>query len=233
VSSGFADQTFEKWVDWIKRIDREVLNLHYRRIIWRGTLELIHSNEVSDGHFVTFLTQLYIDGQTMAIRRQATDGSDSISMARLLREMSEHPNIVSRDRFLSLWHLADYDELERHDRTQWANEGYDKWAGSGDTIPTETFVRDLEQLNEAAQTTVGFATRTVAHLDRRGWDKGLTFGELTSAIDVVTDLHSRYYHLLTAAMKGSTSPFIQGDWRAPFRQVLTGRVDEDDARLDY
>jgi len=74
--------------------------------------------------------------------------------------------------------------------------------------------------------------KTVAQLDRKDFDETLTFGELSNAVDVVTELHGRYSHLVTATVKGQSWPIIQADWRAPFGQVITSAVDEDDGRLD-
>ena len=96
-------------------------------------------------------------------------------------------------------------------------------------VPT----RDLAILRDQALKVIGFASRTIVHLDQRGWEEGLTFGDLTQAIDIIGELHARYYLLMTGKAKAMLTPAIAGDWRAPFRQALTGLVDEDDDRLDY
>jgi hypothetical protein len=202
--SKFEDETARKWVDWVERVNGDIVRLHYRRVMWRGTVELIQWHpEPDDAYFLSFLTQLYVDGQAMAVRRQATVSDDAISMARLLAEMSDHPGVLSC-------------------------EGFSR---NGVHIDAEIVKTDRGELSDQARRVVGFANRTVAHLDRRGWDKGLTFGELSETITALGELHARYYLFLTGKAKVLT-PTIQGDWRSPFRRVLTGLVDEDDERLD-
>ena len=87
----FQDQTWLKWRRWLEAINEQVTRLHFRRVLWRGTIELIESRKVPDAHYLAFLTGLYVDAQAMAVRRLSTTGSDVISMGRLLEEIVSHP----------------------------------------------------------------------------------------------------------------------------------------------
>jgi len=232
--SAFEDEIFAKWQRWVRQINEQITRLRFRRMLWRGTLELMQSAEVKDGTYAAFLTGLYVDGQAMGIRRLSTAGDDEISIGRLLLEITQHPTVISRDRIRSIPDLTGLDEHDRALRLQWADEGFASWVAPGtNVIDIQIPTSDLGQLSDQAKKVVAFANRTVAHLDPRGWDASLTFGELTRAIDTVSDLHARYLLLLTGVAKGMLTPTIQGDWREPFRQALIGRVDEDDDRLDY
>ena len=77
-------------------------------------------------------------------------------------------------------------------------------------VPT----RDLAILRDQALKVIGFASRTIVHLDQRGWEEGLTFGDLTQAIDIIGELHARYYLLMTGKAKAMHSGHRGGLARA-------------------
>jgi hypothetical protein len=235
--SKFQDETFEKWVRWVERIEREVLMLGVRRTIWRGTVEMVEANRIDDRMFLTVLTGLYVDAQAMSVRRQADAGDDVVSMRRLLGQIMEHPSVITRERLAErAWARMEPQGFSRAEAEALALSNFDEWTANGKTIDPAIVRAHIDELEDDARKVVDYANRVIAHLDRRGWTEGLTFAELHQTITAIGELQAAYYLLLTGKGKGvgRIAPAIQGDWRAPFRQNLTDALDdEDDARFDY
>jgi hypothetical protein len=104
------------------------------------------------------------------------------------------------------------------------NDAFDRFAGDvGNHVDPALVERDLEALRSTTSGVVHFATRTVAHLDKRGVDQEITFGELNRALDTLSDLVRRYHLLVTGSSLLRVEPTMQGDWKAPFRIPLFPR----------
>lgn len=100
------EERFQKWVKWLdKDIYHEVLVLSDYQFIFWEVQKIIQENPKiqKPSSFYSFVGQWYSTAAVMSIRRQIKNQKDSISLARLLSEIIETPEILSRERFLSLY----------------------------------------------------------------------------------------------------------------------------------
>jgi hypothetical protein len=212
------DDRFLRWQEWVPKINTAVVRLWYHREVWQEVRDLLTSEQErygSDGVFLGAFTKMYIDSQAMAVRRIVDPGSDVVSFARLLDELWEHPEVLSRERFRQTCR----DAAGPGWSDAFADEDYYRYGGpGGDELDPVILIRDRERLLTDAVKIRKFANKTVAHLDRRAFEDQVTFGELAQVVDDITELWDRYYLLLTGS--GKATPSIAGDPLAPFRVAL-------------
>jgi hypothetical protein len=203
---------YEKWHEWIERIYDEVVTLFAYRSYYRGLAEMTQANgAIPASSFFDALGAWYGVTQAMGVRRQTDVGGDAVSLAKLLSNMAAHPQVMTRDRFLTLW--GDEGHSQRM-----GNEQYDKYAGAGTAeIAPESYQADLDRFQETARPIKDYVDRLVAHNDQRQLDRVPTYVELNAAIDLLEELLNKYMVLLKATSVPSADPVHQHDWRDAFR----------------
>lgn len=208
---GINDGLFEKWTTWIERIYNETVTLFAYRSFYRGLAEITQANdEIPASSFFDALGAWYATTQVMAVRRQTDTGRDAVSLARLLTNMADNPQVMTRERFLSLW------GEEEHWRRR-ANEQYDRYAAGADPIPAENYRADFDRFQEATRPVKDYVDRLVAHNDQRELSRPPTWNELNAAIDLLEEMLNKYMVLLTATGIPSADPVHQADWKDAFR----------------
>lgn len=215
------DEVYEKWLSWLEHIKDAVIELHHNRQIWKELTEAIweHAGDTPYDTFIAHYTRLYVDGQTMAIRRLVKEHSQSseISLRRLVKDMIHQPTVMSRTRYVGLYTARV--ELEDH----WVKKAEEDFAnnfGTGEWLDLLRLEKDLVTLDNDFELVTRFADRTVAHIDKRGVEQLPTFGDLNKAIDDAAEMFRRYALLLTASDWVMLAPAIQENWRAPFQRNL-------------
>lgn len=215
------EPNIEKWNGWLDAIRRDLVDLHYNRAIYREIGHMVDVNpEIQKpSSFFRFLRNAYVMTQLILVRRQAAgvrqgDSEDkrSISFARLLLNISKHPEEISRQRFYGLF----------------AGEGrrkaqMDRMLEAAGVKPTEDALDygmvkdDLDSLKVTTKKLKGYADKMVAHVDTDGWTEPVpTFGELDDAIDFLGHLGSRYSILLRGLETKSFEPIIAPTWKDVF-----------------
>lgn len=212
------DQLFEKWCSWLEEITTHVLNLFHNRNIWREMSQALHDYEA--GVFLAHYADLYVAGQSLAVRRIADDraGGPTLSLGRLLGDLGRNPAVMSRDRYVAR-HAAGGDEFGYW--TRHAQATFDAKFGNADGLLCVVKNGDRsERVSSASKSISDFADRYVAHVDSRGLDDLPTFEDLDRAIDEVGELLQDVTLLLTARSLMNTEPTIQENWRRPFRSAI-------------
>lgn len=222
------DDPFPKWDQWLIAIHEEVLALHRNRGVFLGVQEMIRMNPGlhRSSSFYGFLGGIYSQASVMAIRRQAEDNKQSISMGRLLREMSEHPSFLTRARFRAMYpdkesvivceaNGAHVEEME----LGVADEDFNRFAAPGaDAIDPGLVKKDREVLEQKAAICSDYADERVAHYDANPTAATPRFQDVNDAIDFLGELVTKYYLLFRATGITSLDPVFQGDWRSIFRE---------------
>ncbi len=171
---GYRETTLEKWRDWADRIKDDVLQLFWRREIWRGLVDQLDKRQITDsGYFKVAWVRMYVESLAAAIRRHADVDDDAVSLARLMDDLANQAAVFTRDLYMSeVWDMSFVEGTEDWQREAWrqhGHEAFDDWAGRGGTHIDAAKVRtDLEGFRETTDGVVHFVNRTVAHLDRRG-----------------------------------------------------------------
>jgi hypothetical protein len=204
------DELYEKWVDWLEKIATQTHNLWAYRDYWRGLVEITQANdEIPPSTFFDALGIWYADEQSVAVRRQLDKDHRSVSLWRLIRDIARHPEVMTRERHVSLW--------EEEHWTQQANANYDKFAGDGnDRIAPERTMKDLERLEAIAKPIKVYVDKRVAHTDEQAMSDVPTYDELNAALDELGKLLGKYMSLLKATVLATVSPVHQADWTQAF-----------------
>jgi hypothetical protein len=215
-----SEERYRKWVRWLdENIYYEILVLSdYRYIFWEVQKVIQENPKIQKpSSFYGFLGQWYSTSAVMCIRRQIKNQRDSISLARLLSEIIETPEILSRERLLSLYKVPENPELNKILEVRAHKEIDPYLCKKKKHIEPDIVRKDLDELKAKAKYIEDFADRRLAHLDKRDIKKPLTFSELDECIDLLEELTKKYM-LILLAKSISFPPTYQYDWKAIFRE---------------
>lgn len=136
-----------------------------------------------------------MDYAVAAVRRQTKVDSDSLSLARILSELSNHPETVPRAEVEKV--PAHLEEPVRTDSLEAARAFFNTFASPGAShVDPERVKADSKRLDKSLTAVEHVADRLVAHLDKRPPPERLRDDELFVAIDVLVEMFQRYRTLI-------------------------------------
>ena len=201
----------DKWRRWLGEIKQQVYSVMQSRHVYNETVAIIHANKSLPKTSVFYgqLQVWYADSVIMAIRRQAKIDRQAISLARLMDEMRENPELISREYWTDL--CKGYVVEEFSDRM------FDHLAGRGAKHVDPTVVEaDLVRFRNSLRSCERWADKRVAHFDAGKAPKPPTFGELDEALESLDEMLKKYFNLVTADAIAFTTPEIQYNWKRIF-----------------
>jgi len=207
------DNRFDKWNKWLDVIYSEITSLSVNRNIFWEVQDIIKNNPKiqKPSSFYEFLGSVYVVSALMGVRRQVKIDKDSISFARLLKEICDTPEVLSRNRFVALYKGSRVE--------QFADGDFDKFAGKARSHVDPDLVNlDLKELKAKAQKCEKYADQRVAHFDKGALKNIPTFTDLDDCIDFLEELMKKYYLLFRAPSLVSILPEYQYDWKAIFKE---------------
>jgi len=207
------DAKLRKWLKWLKVIHDEVLDLVISKDIFWEVQNIIKTNrrihQPSD--FYSYLGNTYVSHAVMGVRRQLKVDNQSISFARLLEEIVDRPQTLSREYYVGLYKGSAVEDL--------AEGFFDKFSGTSQVhVCPHMVCNDLAQIKEVARRCEDFADRRVAHRDKRGPRVLPRFDDLDTCIECLDKLYTKYHRMFHAQGNGSLMPKYQYDWKAVFRE---------------
>lgn len=209
--------TVLKWRSWIEGPIREdIVGMIFRRMMWREIAGMMEANPAVGelpSVFWDFYQQTYSATQTIAIRRQDDRNPCTCSLAVLITEMRDNPELLIREHYVDLLgDRKDGDLLEQR-----ANRDFTGLAGGGDQLDPNVAEKDLAALHSAAEKVRQYVNQHVAHDQAEPTMTDLpTFGDLHDAIDGIGEIFQKYAVMLTGGWN-LLEPVIQDDWKAIFR----------------
>ena len=214
------DILFKKWDEWIGIIYWDIHNaLSITRYVFKEVKDIVENNPKINKHnvFYDFLGSVYVDSAVMGVRRHVKIKKDSVSFARLLKDISDSNNykILSRKRFVNLYKGSGVEDV--------ASEDFDDLVGKGrNYINPDRVKSDLKKLKKIAKKCEKYADWKVAHIDKQAIKKNLTlkglkFKDIDSCIDFLEALIKKYYFLFRALDLPYILPTPQSDWETIFR----------------
>ena len=204
---------FNKWNKWLDVIYLEIRSLSVNRNIFWEVQNIIKNNPKiqKPSSFYEFLGSTYVISALIGIRRQIKIDKDSISFAKLLKEICDTPEILSRNRFVALYKVSAVEHL--------ANKHFDKFAGKvGSHVDPDLIRLKLKNLKVKARKCEKYADQRVAHFDKGVIKNVPTFKDLDDCIDFLEELMKMCYRLFRAVSLTSILPVYQYDWKAIFRE---------------
>jgi len=206
------DERVAQWCRWLAGIRGEVEYMLHSRMMYTKFWGIIEANPRIKGPnaFYAWLNTMYAGYTAVAVRRQLDMDSRTVSMARLLTDVSGHPAALSRERYLGLFpaHLR-----------KMADEQFARFAVPGGVhIDPGVPCGDLEQLRRSAEGLRRFVNKKIAHSDLDGERASATYGQLNRCLDLLEKLVTKYHNLLTAETYITLVPTILSPWKRIFRQ---------------
>lgn len=207
-------KTFIKWHKWLKVIHSEVITLLLNRYIFSEVQKIVENNlEIQKPTiYYSFLGQTYSATQLITIRRQIKTDKDSISFAKLLKEIHNHPEVLTNKRFALLYE----DGIQRNQAYATFKKLFDP-KGNG-YLDKDKVEDDLKQLKKHTATIDDYTDKRVAHFDKRKPKLIPTFIELDKTIDFLEKITKKYILLFEARSYIHLTPTIQYNWKGIFRE---------------
>ena len=199
---------------YVRPIAEEIRNLLISRHVFWEVQAIIDKNRElhSEGLFNNWLATNYGVALAVGIRRQMDGSSTSISLAYVLKLFACKPELILRERFVSLYPTPRMQKFA--DRT------FSELAGPGPHIDPNVPFSDLNVLENDFRPLRRFVNKRLAHYDIRGnYDtrsvatRGVVrrrpkFGELDSFLDKVADTFAKYFLLCLAQDRHFFEPTI-------------------------
>jgi len=207
---------------WLEQLFGQVRQLRIDQYIFHEVQRVIAANPAiqKPSHFYAWMTDNYVAGMAMAIRRQVDDGSTTMSFVRFLKRLKGDPSAVSRKRYRALYtddssvvkQLKPLGVLE-----ETINKTYDKLVGAGLQQPTADQIQaEIDELHAKTASFAVFANKVIAHDDTVKPTTLPTFGEVDTIVTYLEGLVQRYIQLFEAAHQSMDLNF-QYDWKGIFR----------------
>lgn len=169
------NQCFAKWDKWLEKIYIDIQRLLINRYIFREVQKIIEANpriQIASS-FYEWMGSVYANDAVIGVRRQVDPDKRSISFARLLAEIRDNPQVLSRSRFVALY----------KSNPSRGHRDFDGFAGQGNAhVDPAKVDDDLDQLKQQTQNLKKYANRRVAHFDHRALKTPPTFQELDECL---------------------------------------------------
>jgi hypothetical protein len=215
------DSKLREWLKWLKVIHDEVKDLVTSKDIFWKVQNIIKTNRRihQPSAFYSYLGNTYVSHAVMGVRRQLKVDNQSVSFARLLEEIVDSPQTLSREYYVSLYKGSPVEDL--------AEVEFDKFSGTSHVhVCPHMVCMDLAQIKEVGRRCEDFADRRVAHRDKRNPKVLPTFDDLDTCIDILDKLYVKYHCMFHAQGNGSLMPTDQNDWTAVFREPWIAKGEE-------
>jgi hypothetical protein len=202
-----------KWLGWFKTLTNDVYALHYHRLIWRRMAGALDANPgIPRTRLVDYFAKTYAESQSVAVRRLTDHDRRVVSFARLLRDLGQHPDAITKQWWMGL-------NSNEREREAWLEGAWRQYDSSGigylDPLIPHT---DLIELAAKVAAVKFYVDKYLAHQDvNRPEVATLTFGEIDSAIDHLGGLLGKYAGILEASDRSILEPIVAPDLMQPLR----------------
>jgi hypothetical protein len=208
------DEIHARWIRWLGKpqsggIWDDIIPMLASRQIWERYMEIVQANPAiqSPANFHQWVRVNYVVAQALAIRRQVDRDKRTVSLRRLMDEIIDRPEVVSRERYLSLYEEAGLGDIGAKD--------WERLVGSRDYLDPAEVEQDVADLVAASGPIRELVNKQIAHRDQQALRSDVTFNQLHTVIDMLAELYVKYVRLLSAT---STSMKVAMDaWDEIFR----------------
>ena len=206
------NETFQKWAIWIQTILRDVQGTLLNHYVFREVQAIVAANPSlhQTSAFYDWMTTQYEVTVSVGIRRQLDMHTDSISLARLLTEIQQTPDVLTRVR-----HVAAF--IEHGYSAEIGNRSFDELAGDGEErIQADAVEAELSDFRVRAKRIKKYTNKRIAHTDHRNLDELPTNADLEASLECMERLVKKYVVLLRGEFYHNLVPTFAYDWKAIF-----------------
>ena len=198
----------DKWALWVESLHKDVEKLLVSREIYKRYLEIVKDNPSiqSPADFHYWVRENYVVSVITAIRRQLDVRKDVISLMRLLLEIHNHSEALSRD-----WYKTTH-------QYNWADVDFSEIGGDGYFFDKKIAMEDIIQLKLLGESIQEYSHKFIAHKSKKGMKKIPSFKEVDDFIEKLEEITKKYILLFTASGYTNLLPVWQYDWDAIFKK---------------
>lgn len=218
------------WAAQLKTIGDELSRGFFHRKIYTEFRDaLVRVNPQADATFLNVFSQTYAHSQSMLVRRLCDRSDDRpTSLWWLIEHIRRNPKAILRDAFLEAYRQSPGDGAEAWEVELAERRGAAEWVaefGDMDHVDPEVLRSRQDELTRKASRITAFATRRVAHLDRRTdlVPTELTFNDIHVAIDELAAEVNRYNLLLHQSTTAYDLLAVPMAWWTTFDKPLFAR----------
>ena len=206
-----------KWISWVGEIRKDTEDMLLNKDIYDQYLEMVKTNKKiqSPSDFHVWTSRNYGSYVVMAIRRQLDNDKDVISLKRLLIELKDSPQTLTKQWFRSLYQNASEKTLLPLEA--FADSDFKTHAGNIEYFDPLIAEADLSKLEVLGKSITRYANKQIAH--RTKIKTKLTFKQINKFLIEFEDIVIRYILLFTASGYTSLTPVFQYDWLNIFTLV--------------
>jgi hypothetical protein len=206
------DERIQKWIRWLDAIEWDVQSLVlYKSVFWELQQIIDHNKDIQlNSAFYRYMGDTFVAYAAIGVRRHVKINEDSISLARLLSEISNDPSRITLGYFLGLQSDSQFHPFMEGGFRQYCEEGENY-------VSPLKVQEDLGRLKEIAHAIEDFADKRIAHRDSRELKELPVFTDLNKSIEELDKLFIKYNHMLKGVSMNSLMPTFQYDWKAIFR----------------
>ena len=227
------DQLFQDWLRWIQRAYDEAVGQARRFRLFRLVHGVYQQNDHlqhTGGFLFQWMADNYVAASAMAFRRELDTQAGTENLIHLLREMRDHPSVISRARFRATWSETEPNNAWNANRAFNAYPHVEHADGPDqDHVDPDAVAADLVVLEEQDRVLEHVQT-TVAHRGPELQGASVpTFAEFHAAIKAIGGVFRRYYTLLTHSTLLDLEPAAQYNEY----EIFTFAWISDPERFDY
>jgi hypothetical protein len=207
------DEVYDKLNSELEQVYSEVRALRINQHVFWEVQELIRNNPdlKKPSTFYSWMGEMYAAAMSVAVRRLVDKRKDSVSFVRLLEQLKEMPQCVSREAYKGRFFKPSMppDFLDRD---------YDRLIGAGIPSPNPTTIDDeIQKLKQKTAALKKFVDKKVAHTSLEPLKELPKFQDVDDAIDMLEALTKWYLHLFRSVSTTKLLPTWQYDWKEIFR----------------
>ncbi|MCG2682801.1 MAG: hypothetical protein L6306_04220 [Planctomycetales bacterium] len=219
------DENWKQWRGWAEKIRDDLTNEVNAQAVFAGFNEVVQKNkDWIDSHngdlFTDFVMRSYAASAFLGIRRQLKINKDSVSLLRLLDQISKYADQITYDFYLTVFPLK-----PRY--IDWQKWTFRNLSDDGKSVCKRIVVADIADTKKLNTKIELVADRIFAHLDKRETNTVLTFDELRASIDHFNKLTCKYIAFLLGEGRSSLEAMFCYDWKKIFSYPLVKPADNE------
>lgn len=206
-----------KWLSWIDETHRETQNLLIKTYLYDQYVEIVKANkEIQDPRdFHDWSMHNYFDSALMCIRRITDTHKDAVSLMRLLLELKDNPELITKDFYLRDYQKGEVDKEGMPDPHAWTHALGDdifkeKFGGGGNVLLASVVESDIQELEKQIVVVENFIDNTLAHRNKGSKGKQtLQTKDARAAIEAIEQTAIKYIDLMGRGSYGELTPVYQ------------------------
>lgn len=194
----------QKWIKWLKQdLLPEVSYLLKLKTIYKTMGDIFENTKKypKNNWFYWYAAQAHTAAVVAGIYRliDARPKNDVISLYKLLNEVKDNPQLVSRRSYTRLPRNSYRDRFDYRIEKRRLNNEFTDRAGNGDCIEHLKVRQDIQHIKEISKKIEKFRHKFIGHhaYNQRQCKLKPTFKEAHDCIDQLNDIFKKYYLLIT------------------------------------